>query len=267
MFHRDRTPRRVDEVYELLIRPIVETYQAMGIEAYHRPINDIQVAGRKIGGTGAALIGETMVMAGSLMFDFNTTMMSRALKVPSEKMRDKIFESLQEYMTTLRKELGVAPAVDAVKEIFIEKCEQALGVEVYQGELTARELEILEELDRRFVSDEWLNLKGGLPKQGVKIKEGLRVVEASHKAPGGLIRATTLLADDRYIDDLTLSGDFTILPSRELAHLEETLEGEELEEEPLAERVEFFYRKNEVQTPGIGQEDWVKAVVSGREAG
>jgi lipoate-protein ligase A len=48
------------------------------------------VAGRKIGGTGAASIGEATVMVGSFMFDFDTETMSRCLKVPSEKFRDKL---------------------------------------------------------------------------------------------------------------------------------------------------------------------------------
>ena len=49
------------------------------------------------------------MLVGSLMFDFNSELMARVLKVPSEKMRDKVYQSLQEYMTTMTRELGRLP--------------------------------------------------------------------------------------------------------------------------------------------------------------
>lgn len=266
IFHRRRVPRSVEEVYQLFCRPTVEAYQALGVAAYHRPVNDIQVAGRKIGGTGAALIGEAMVMAGSLMFDFNTQMMARAIKVSSEKMRDKILENLQDYMTTLRRELGAAPDREMVKGLFIRKCEEVLGVEVVPGELTPKELTLAQELDRRLGSWEFLNEKSGMPRRGVKIKEGLRVLEGAYKAAGGLIRATTVLEEEIRIDDLTISGDFTIVPSQEITRLERTLEGEVFQADPLLERVNYFYRVSQAQSPGIAPDDWVRAILIGAEA-
>jgi lipoate---protein ligase len=52
-----RTPRRrkhAANLYPLFIEPVVRTYHELGVDAQYRPINDIQVNGRKIGGTGAA---------------------------------------------------------------------------------------------------------------------------------------------------------------------------------------------------------------------
>src|SRR5512140_300042 len=51
---------------QLFIHPIVETYRGFGIAAEHRPLNDIVVGDRKIGGTGIAAIGQAMVVAGSV---------------------------------------------------------------------------------------------------------------------------------------------------------------------------------------------------------
>ena len=104
IFRPDRLPMRVDKRFALFAKPLVETYKALGIQAYFRPINDIQVSGKKIGGTGAAAIGNAEVLVGSFLFDFNFELMSKVLKVPDEKFRDKIFHSLQEYMTTMKLE-------------------------------------------------------------------------------------------------------------------------------------------------------------------
>jgi len=261
IFHRERVPRQVEEIYRLFLQGPVEAHRAMGIPAYHRPVNDIQVEGRKIGGTGAANIGQAVVVAGSLIFDFNYELMASVLKVPSEKFRDKVYRSLQEYLTTIRRELGrKAPSPEEGKEILIEKFAETLGVEIERGELTRREEEVISQLDARFLSEEWIYQKGGLPKEGVKIAEGVQVLEATYNAPGGLIRATARLRDDR-IDDLTLSGDFFFYPAEQLALLEETLEGAALKEEELKARISDFYAINGIQSPGVAVEDLVKAIL------
>ncbi|RMD95255.1 MAG: lipoate--protein ligase family protein, partial [Calditrichaeota bacterium] len=89
----DRLPWNLERRFEVYASPLVKTYRALGVEANFRPVNDIHVAGRKIGGTGAAAIGNAEVVVGSLMFDFDTELMAKVLKVPSEKFRDKVYQS------------------------------------------------------------------------------------------------------------------------------------------------------------------------------
>lgn len=260
IFHREHLPRQVEEVYKLFIRPIVDTYRAIGIEASHRPVNDIVVGARKIGGTGIAAIGEAMVVAGSLMFDFDAATMARALKVSSEKMRDKIHQSLEEYMTTIRRELGEAPPRDEVKAILVRRFAETLDVDLQPGELTAKERRTVQTLNRRFPSTRWLRQKGGLARRGVTIKTGVRVAEAEHKAPGGLIRVTARLKEDT-IDDLSLSGDFTFHPGPLLGQLEAALRGRRLDYDELAATIDEFYSSSNVQAPGVTPEDIARALL------
>jgi len=156
IFPRELVPLRLEERFAWYVRPLVETYHHWGIEATWRPINDVHVRGRKIGGTGAASIGEAEILVGSLMLDFDTRQMARVLKVASEKMRDKVFESLEEYMTTMHRELGTFPDRDAVVETYLECCAAALGAEIEFGTLTSEEEAMTAELDERFASEEWL---------------------------------------------------------------------------------------------------------------
>lgn len=72
IYPNDKVPAYAVNLYPMFIEPVVRTYRELGVQADYRPINDIHVAGRKIGGTGAASIGEATVMAGSFMFDFDT---------------------------------------------------------------------------------------------------------------------------------------------------------------------------------------------------
>ena len=78
---RGPLPADLEARFELYVRPLVETYRALGIPAYLRPINDVHVGGKKIGGTGAAQMGDAEVVVGSLMFTFDKATMARVLKV------------------------------------------------------------------------------------------------------------------------------------------------------------------------------------------
>ncbi len=260
IFHRSRVPATLEERFRWYAAPLVNTYRALGVDAYYRPVNDIQVAGRKIGGTGAASIGSAEILVGSLMFDFDHDLMARVLRVPSEKMRDKVFQSLREYVTTLKRELGYLPDRETVKGLYLERCAETLGRPLESGSLTEEEREMVAALEERFSSEEWLHQKGGLRESRVvKIHADVFVTEVTHKTPGGLVRLTARLREGR-IDDLTISGDFTLLPAWAVGALEQALRGLPLNEEALLQRIRDVYRSLSVQAPGLTPEDLVQAL-------
>jgi lipoate---protein ligase len=260
VFHAEALPRNLADRFALYVKPLVETYQALGIPATYRPINDVHVQGKKIGGTGAAQMGQAEVVVGSLMFDFDFELMSQVLKVSSEKMRDKIFQSLNEYMTTMTRLLGKTPDREAVTRLYLERAQAALGRSLAVGTLNAKELALAQILDRQFVTDEWLYQKGGLRQTGVKIHQDVRVAEAVSKTPGGLVRMTARMRDGR-IDEVTLSGDFTMLPKFAPGALEQALRGTALEAGALQARVEEVYRSLAVQAPGLTPADLTHALL------
>jgi lipoate-protein ligase A len=265
IFAADHLPATVEGRFVLYIEALVGAYHTLGIAADYRPINDVHVAGRKIGGTGAARMGDAEVVVGSLMFDFDTATMSKVLRVPSEKFRDKVYQTLEEYMTTMRKELGEPPARDRVVAAYVEACSAALGRPIEPGTLRPDEIALTGQLDERFASREWLEEGGGLHRVGVKIHEDVKVVEGAHKAPGGMIRCVAVLRDGR-IDDLSLTGDFTARPPTMPSELDALLAGAEAREEELLARVAAYYQRASPETPGVTAEDWVSAVVAATAA-
>jgi lipoate---protein ligase len=201
------------------------------------------------------------VLVGSLMFGFDRQTMALVLKVSSEKMRDKIAGSLEAYMTTLGEELGRPPDREAVKALYLHECATALGAEILPGKWQAGEEAAALTLDARFASEEWLHDGGGLRRVGVKIAEGVQVVEGMCKAPGGLIRATVRLVDGE-VEDLTFSGDFALLPASALAELAECLRGTTPQREALILRLDAVYQALEIQSPGVGPVHFVEAVLA-----
>ena len=259
VFHPSSLPAGIEDRFRLYIEPLVLTYRELGIEAVERPVNDIQVRGKKIGGTGAGRIGSAEVVVGSLMFDFDKAAMARVLKVPSEKMRDKVFQSLEQYMTTIREQTGRMPDRQDVKDLYVRHCADVLGAQIVPGEWTADEDARARGYDELFVSPDWLSQKGSLGRPGIKIHEDVEVVESSLKTPGGLIRITVRFRSGR-IDDLSISGDFTIFPRTSVRDIERALRGSSPDRGAILPVLEDEYRALSIESPGIAPGDWAEAI-------
>ncbi|WP_018872943.1 hypothetical protein [Thioalkalivibrio sp. ALJ16] len=262
IYPSSKAPRIVADIYRKFIDPVINTYQDLGVNATFRPVNDIHVDGRKIGGTGAASIGNATVMVGSFMFDFDTATMARCLKVPSEKFRDKLRAGMEDYITTLSRELGEIPARETVRDAFLKRVAQDLAVEVEMSEPTAEENAAIEEQVSELTDPEWTYRKGRkFVEMGVKIAAGTHLTEGAHKAPGGLIRAQLLEKDDR-IADLLLSGDFTVFPEDGMDRLADALHGQPLEEEALRGAAATCMKEIGMDAPGIEAGDIATAILN-----
>ena len=101
--------------------------RSLGIDASFRPVNDIEVHGRKISGTGGTEIRDAFLFQGTLLVDLNIQVMLRALRVPTEKLKDKEIDSLKERMTCLRWELGKVPPVEEIKSAIIGGFSKTFG--------------------------------------------------------------------------------------------------------------------------------------------
>jgi lipoate-protein ligase A len=246
--------------YQRLLQPVVETYADLGVPCYYRPVNDIVTAeGRKISGNGAAAIGDYVILVGNLIADFDYQTMVHVLRVPDEKYRDKVFKSMQENLTTLRRETGRLPAWDEIVLPLIRRFEAVLGpLEPAVLPQTVRQK--VEELKPLFLTEEWRYKKGKMrPGRAVTIAAGVHVVQRLHKAPGGLLRATLEQKGDR-LASVSLSGDFFSYPQDAVSALEAELAGASLER--VAAIVTAFYDQGRIETPGVTPEDWLEVLLA-----
>ena len=267
VYPHGKAPRFARNLYPLFIEPVVRTYRDFGIDAAYRPINDIQVKGRKIGGTGAASIAEATVMVGSFMYDFDTATMARCLRVPSEKFRDKLRKGLDDYMTTMARELDEPPPRDVLVAHFLGHCAEALGVEPTIGEASAAERAAISRAETALSDPEWTHAQGRkLVEMGVKIAAGTHLTESVHKAAGGLVRVHLLGRHGR-VADLMISGDFTCLPSEGIDSVAGALKGVALEEEALRTAAEEAIGRFRVEMPGLAPADLAAAIMAAVEQG
>ena len=266
IFEPQRLPRKTDTRFQLFIKPLAETYKFFGIDAFFHPPNDVHVKARKITGTGAAAIGQAEVVTGNFLFDFNNEVMAKVLRVPDESFRKKVLESLDKYMTTMKRELGAIPDRQEVKEVYVNKCSEALGRKIVPGEFTDEELQMLETLDKKFVTNEWLEQfqTNNTGYRRVKIHAGVWLYEIAFETNGGLIRMD-IRTKKELIDRISISGELSFQPANRLRGLEKLLRNVELSEGSLKETVEAFYELHQIESPGIAVEDWVRAILQIRK--
>lgn len=250
-------PLLLEQRYAHLARAPIAAYHKLGIEAQFRPINDIHVGGRKIGGTGTADIGGAFLFVGSMMLDFNHQLMARVLKFSDEKMRDKVHKTMEEYVTSMKRELKAPPPVDLVKKELVDAFASVYNLEFEYGMLSPQETERLEELDRKFQTEQWLNairLKDD-PGRQVTITANVKMLESAHKAPGGLLRVTARTVDGK-IDEILFSGDFTVSPSNALKEMGREFTGSTMNISELQRRIKSGHEKAKFDIPGVSTSDF-----------
>ena len=256
-----RFPKVIEDTFPWFSEAPVETYRSFGIQAEYRAINDIVTKeGRKIAGEGGGNIEECMVFVGGILLDFDYQAMSKILKVPDEKFRDKVFKTMEENLTTMKRELGTIPPREEVVAVLKEKFEKKLG-KLEPASLNTKIIEKMKQLESWMASEAFLYKKTPKIPKGVKIREGVEIYYGLHKARGGLIRTAEEVSEKK-IEEITISGDFMFHPKEHLSGLEESFEKAPLERDRLIERVEAFYGEKGIESPGVDSEDFAMAILN-----
>ena len=102
----------------------------LGVEARFRPRNDIEVAGRKLSGTGGFFDGDLLFYQGTVLIDFDAEAMLAALRLPAAKLARHGIGSIGARLVSLRELLGAAPPPDAVQQALLDGFCAQLGIAV-----------------------------------------------------------------------------------------------------------------------------------------
>jgi lipoate-protein ligase A len=251
---RVRFPHRVDDLYELLCHGTIRGLEKLGVQAAYRPKNDIEVDGRKISGTGGTSLDGAFLFQGSLLVDFDVDTMLRALRIPTEKLKNKEIDSVKERVTCLAWELGAAPELPRIKSALAEGFAEVLGVRFEPAPTTSFERELLTQRVPYYRSEDWVY---GVRRPLVQRSE----LHGIYKSPGGLIRASIVVnAQARRIREVFITGDFFAYPRRAILDLEARLKGARADVESVRAVVDKFFATEDIQIPGVTASDFVRTL-------
>lgn len=259
----DATRGTLKEYYGRMLEPLAAVLAGLGVRAERQGLNDLAVSGtgRKISANGAVDIGGARVLTGDILLDLNIHMMSGILRVPDEKFRGKVAESMAQYLTSLREQLGREVPRDRVEELIVREFASMYGDRTVASALTRGEQSRLDELVRERGRQEWVyersasgSVLNDYMKRVVKIREGMFLCRHDRKAQK-LVRAT-LLVDNGRIAEVGLSGDFFTVPvGWPLTRLEEALKGLELNGAAVSNAVRGVLERDGVTVMGATADD------------
>jgi len=149
-------PDDIIESYKLICGGLVRGFAQLGLRAEFKPVNDVQVNGKKISGSAQTRRWGSVLQHGTVLISPEVRRMFELLKVSPEKISDKFITSVFERVTTVERELGRKPSFEEVRAAMVGGFADALGVELVEGELSREEFELAAELRSKYASQEWL---------------------------------------------------------------------------------------------------------------
>ena len=242
-----------------LTRAICEAAAAglstLGVDAHYRPRNDIEVAGRKISGTGGFFDGDTLFYQGTVLIDLNLDTMISALRVPAAKLEKRQLDSVANRVVTLRELLGtLAPDIAAVKEALVDAFCRELNLTAYYATVTNIEELKSAEIFADEVGQEAFVTEIDAPPENAMVAVG------SHQCRGGNIVCYLRLEGQTQnrIREALFTGDFFVTPPRLLYDLEANLRGIEIVEAP--DQLRNFFSSAAVDMLSVSPDDFLAAL-------
>jgi lipoate-protein ligase A len=134
------------ETYKTLCSGLVLGLKNLGIPAFFKPINDILVEGKKISGNAQTRSKNVVHQHGTLLREVDPVFMFKILKVPNEKIRDKMIKSVKERVTSIKKFLKKDVSFEEIKEALKKGFEKRLQIELVFGNISDFEEELATKL-------------------------------------------------------------------------------------------------------------------------
>ena len=244
----------LDEVARAVCEAAAVGLSRLGIEVRFRPRNDLEVEGRKVGGTGGFFDGNTLLYQGTVLVELDTESLLGALRVPRAKIVRHGLDSAAQRVVSLRELMGErTPTIEQVQQALLEGFHERLGVqfEPAGADSLAGVLQLGRQLHAQQIGREEFVAEIDGPPRGAAVSVG------TCASPGGTITAY-LRRDGRRIGQVLLTGDFFVAPPRLVLDLESRLRGIEIE--AAGEAIERFFLEHSAGTLSVGATDFGRAI-------
>ncbi len=259
-------PKTIGEAFPKLLGDFAQgAREIFGFPAQYRPLNDVEVEGRKLMPTSCKIERGTMVLRVVLnVKPQNVEITSQAILLPPEKVQDKTLKTMETRFTYLEREAGREVSSEDL-ELYVRRVVQlSFGDVLLTPEgMNDPEREYCQEFAEKYSRESWF-LANSESLRFQTIPPGVRRGEKRVKAPAGLIRAV-VLKKEGWVHDLILTGDFHPRPTTILADMEASLRGAPARTEEIARRIRAFYGQPGVEISGTTPEDFISAVTGALE--
>jgi lipoate---protein ligase len=126
-------PANIIESYKSICEPVVTCLYDLGFDAKFSPLNDITVENKKVSGNAQTRRNNVLLQHGTILLDVNVDKMFSVLKVPSEKIKDKIIQDVKERV------MGLKVSYDEVANKLWRSFGQKFQAEVFKDDVKSDE--------------------------------------------------------------------------------------------------------------------------------
>lgn len=151
--------KNIMESYGRICGAIIKGLNHLNIESKYIPINDIIADGKKISGNAQTRKSKTLLQHGTVLTDVDVDKMFSVLKVPDEKIRDKLISDVKQRVTSIKHLLGKNIAFGEVAEGMKKGFEEEFNIDLVEGSLTKQELEDTNRFEKEYFSSRDWNHK------------------------------------------------------------------------------------------------------------
>jgi lipoate-protein ligase A len=149
-------PFNIQKSYQVICSAIINGLENINIHANYVPLNDIIVNGKKISGCAQTRKENTILQHGTLIMDVDVEKMFSVLKVPNEKIKDKLIKNVKERVTSLKKELKREVSYKELCDELKKGFEEYFDIELYLDEISKEEFYLAEKLRKQiFANKDW----------------------------------------------------------------------------------------------------------------
>jgi lipoate-protein ligase A len=143
-------PANILESYHLICEPVVLCLDRLGYSAKYVPLNDIVVDNKKVSGNAQTRKNNILLQHGTILLDVDVEKMFSMLKVPSEKIKDKMIKDVKARVT------GINRSFEDVASNLKESFAEIFGSQIITDTLSSKKKKDTEKLViEKYSSRQW----------------------------------------------------------------------------------------------------------------
>lgn len=149
-------PKNIIDSYKRICGAIIRGLGNLGIDSKYFPINDILTNHKKISGNAQTRKLKTVLQHGTILMDVDVEKMFSLLKVPDEKIKDKLIEDVRNRVTSIKHVLNSDISFRDVAEAMKKGFEEEFEIILIDGDLSQEELELADLYEKEcFSAEDW----------------------------------------------------------------------------------------------------------------